>query len=88
MLDKLYVDDGLKVPEVWLFERGKLSIYNRKPKGGYTRVRRSRWLKDLDPKLIEKYAAFRDQEEAVLAFSEEVRKQRQRSKRPSRRHDA
>jgi Uma2 family endonuclease len=69
LLDKLAVYDGLAVPEVWLLEKGELRIFERRAKGGYRRARRSRFVPDLDPTLIERYVDAKDQDEAIHAFA-------------------
>jgi Uma2 family endonuclease len=69
LLDKLSVYDGLEVTEVWLFERGKLSVHRRKARGGYSTARRSTWFPELDPRLLERYAARIDQDAALHEFA-------------------
>ncbi len=82
LLDKLSLYDGLGIPEVWLFEAGKLSIYRRRSKGGYTKTRRSTFLAKLDPRLLERYAARTDHDAALHEFAARV------GKRPIRRSRA
>jgi Uma2 family endonuclease len=79
LLDKLHVYDGLEVPEVWLLEKGKLSIHRRKPKGGYTRARRSAFLPDLDPKLLERFLSRADETDAQEEFASIIRRTHKRS---------
>jgi Uma2 family endonuclease len=69
LLDKLLVYDGLEVPEVWLLEEGKLSIHRRKARGGYTRARRSAFLPDLDPRLLERFLTRADEVDAQKEFA-------------------
>jgi Uma2 family endonuclease len=72
LVDKLSVYDRFEVPEVWLFELGKLTIHRRKTKGGYAKARRSAYFPKLDPRLLERYAA-RDDDDARHEFAALVR---------------
>jgi Uma2 family endonuclease len=83
LLDKLHVYDGLEVPEVWLLEKGKLTIYRRKAKGGYEKVRRSVFVPNLDPRVLEQYATRTDQDAAIHEFAAHVKKER--APKPKRR---
>ncbi len=69
LVDKLVVYDGLEVAEVWLLERGKLSIHRRKAKGGYVKARRSGFFPKLDPKLIERYVDRAADDDAIHEFA-------------------
>lgn len=69
ILDKLYVYDGLEVPEVWLFRNGAFEVHLRRPEGGYASGERSRALPDLDLALVAKHAVMEDQDAAVHAFA-------------------
>ncbi|HEY2365538.1 MAG TPA: Uma2 family endonuclease [Polyangiaceae bacterium] len=81
LLDKLHVYDGLEVPEVWLLEQGKLFIHRRKARGGYVKARRSAFLPDLDPKLLERFLPVADEVEAQKDFATRVRGGRKKPRR-------
>lgn len=81
LLDKLHVYDGLEVPEVWLLEKGKLSIHRRKARGGYVKARRSAFLPGLDPKLLERFLPLADEVEAQKEFAARVRGGRTKPRR-------
>jgi Uma2 family endonuclease len=74
-LDKLDVYAGLEVPEVWLWEKGALTVHALGARG-YRRVKRSRFLPGLDPAELCRYAERTDQTEAVREFLEALRKNR------------
>lgn len=73
LLDKLRVYDGLAIAEVWLVENGTISIHKRKAKGGYARVRRSAFLPNLDPKLLERFMSRADHDAAIHEFADRVK---------------
>jgi Uma2 family endonuclease len=63
-LDKLAVYRGLAVPEVWVWQEGRLRFYTLGD-GGYRPAARSRFLPALDPRLIEECMAAPSQTEAL-----------------------
>jgi Uma2 family endonuclease len=81
LVDKLVVYDGLEVPEVWLLEEGKLSIYRRKPRGGYAKARRSASFPNLDPRLLERCSARADHDVALHEFAALVKKKAKKRRR-------
>jgi Uma2 family endonuclease len=68
LVDKLDVYDGLGVPEVWVFERGKFAIHTRRARAGYVRAAKSALLPDVDLALIERLAKKDDQLKALEAL--------------------
>jgi len=73
LLDKLRVYDGLEIAEVWLVENGAIAIHKRKAKRGYARARRSTFLPNLDPKLLERFMSRIDQDTAIHEFADRVK---------------
>ena len=55
---------GLEVPEVWFYDRGRLE-FHRLERGGYVPATHSMFLPDLDPALIAKCMEASTQTEAV-----------------------
>jgi Uma2 family endonuclease len=72
ILDKLYVYDGLAVPEVWLWKEGQFEVYRRLAEGGYERVERSTFLPALDLSLVARFVTREDQDVALREFAELV----------------
>jgi Uma2 family endonuclease len=81
ILDKLAVYDGFEIPEVWLLERSKLSVYRRKAKGGYSRSARSAFFPKLDLRALERFAARSDQDAALREFADLVMKKPKKKRR-------
>lgn len=79
LVDKLDVYDGFGVPEVWIFERGKFTLYRRRASSGYVRATKSALLPQLDLALIEKLAKKTDQLAALEALERAVVSARRRS---------
>lgn len=71
-LDRLAIYAELGAPEVWFWEKGKITIHGWSARG-YRERKRSRLLPGLDPALLAKYVAREDQHEAMKAFREEIR---------------
>ena len=74
-IDKLMVYQGLEVPEVWFFERGRLAFY-RLERGGYVAATHSALLPDFDPALIVRCMEASTQTEAVRQLRATLRSQR------------
>ena len=66
-IDKLEVYRGLEVPEVWVWQEGRLRFYTLGD-DGYRAAVRSRFLPALDPRLIEDCMAAASQTEALAAL--------------------
>ena len=64
LLDKLYVYQGLGVPEVWLFKDGAFELY-RLAEQGYQPIERSAVLPELDFGLVAELAVREDQHLAL-----------------------
>jgi Uma2 family endonuclease len=74
ILDKLYVYDGLEVPEVWLWKNGAFELYLRHGgEGGYGRIERSSLLPELDFALLASFVTREDQDVALHEFADAVR---------------
>lgn len=73
LLDKLRVYDGLGIAEVWLVERGTITIHRRRSRGGYVKARRSAFLPHLDPKLLERFLSRDDHVAAMREFADRVK---------------
>lgn len=73
LLDKLSVYAGLGVPEVWIWQGGRLAIHCLR-EDGYERVARSERLPDLDVAELERFAALDDQHDAVTSYREALRR--------------
>jgi Uma2 family endonuclease len=65
LLDKLAVYDGFGVPEVWIFEGGAFSLYQRRKRGGYDKVAKSTLLPRLDFDLLVRLATMKSQQAAL-----------------------
>ncbi len=70
-IDKLEVWHGLGVPEVWVFEAGRLVFFERQHQG-HREVPRSRFLPDLDPRLLEECMAAPSQNAALRLLRERL----------------
>ncbi len=66
-IDKLQAYERLQIPEVWFWEKGKLSIYVLQP-NGYQAVQQSAVLKDLDMELLTRCINFPNHLQAVKDF--------------------
>jgi len=66
-IDKLEVYRGLGVPEVWVWQEGRLRFYTLGD-DGYQSAVRSRFLPGLDPRLLEECMAAASQNEALTAL--------------------
>ena len=66
-LNKLEVYHPLGVPEVWMWEKGQLQVWVRRPKG-YVRAARSHLLPALDLKLLSKLSLLNDSHRASTAL--------------------
>ena len=73
LLDKLEVYRGLVVPEVWVWEGGRLRV-NVLRGGKYARARRSKLLPSLDLRLLESFVARADQTQAVREYRAALRR--------------
>lgn len=73
LVDKLDIYRGLEIPEVWVWEAGKFSIYHLQGEQ-YDRLTQSRLLPECDIELLAKYVQPESQFDAVLAYREELRK--------------
>jgi Uma2 family endonuclease len=74
LLDKLYVYDGLQIPEVWLWKDGAFHLYRRRAEGGYDPVDRSAFLPALDLSLVARFVMREDQDVALREFADAVSK--------------
>lgn len=72
-IDRLAIYEGLVVPEVWFWERGRFALYRLTP-GGYERRERSELLPGLDFALLATLVEQRDQTRAVRAFRDTLRR--------------
>jgi Uma2 family endonuclease len=72
-IDKLKVYSGLGVPEVWIWSRGKLQVYERRG-DAYAPRPRSAFLPELDLDLVAELVETRGQSAAVREFRERLRK--------------
>jgi Uma2 family endonuclease len=72
LLDKLYVYDGLKVPEVWLYKDRAFEIYRKRAEAGYDRLPRSAFLPELDFELVAGFVEREDQDAALREFAAQV----------------
>lgn len=73
-INKLEVYDRLEVPEVWFWERDRLTIHVRKPRGGYAKRSKSALFPTLDVETFSAHAADPDQPRAVRTFLAALRK--------------
>lgn len=72
MIDKLEVYRGLEVPEVWVWEEGRLTVWQRAD-DGYHAAERSRLLPDLDLAQLLTYVTPDDQTAATRAYRDALR---------------
>jgi len=68
-INKLEIYQRLRIPEVWFWEDGLLSVYCLK-NDSYIKVPRSTLLPDLNLDLLAKYARMADQYDAVTEYSQ------------------
>ncbi|WP_375495664.1 Uma2 family endonuclease [uncultured Nostoc sp.] len=68
-INKLEIYRRLRVPEVWFWEDGLLSVYCLQG-DSYIKVSKSTLLPDLDLDLLAKYARMSDQYDAVTEYSQ------------------
>ncbi|MEH1922053.1 Uma2 family endonuclease [Nostoc sp.] len=73
-INKLEIYRRLRVPEVWFWEDGLLSVYCLQG-DSYIKVSKSTLLPDLDLDLLAKYALMADQYDAVTEYSEIIAKE-------------
>jgi Uma2 family endonuclease len=73
-INKLEIYRRLRVPEVWFWEDGLLSVYCLQG-DSYIKVSKSTLLPDLDLDLLAKYARMADQYDAVTEYSEIIAKE-------------
>lgn len=71
-IDRLAVYEGLQVPEVWLWLKGRYHVYQLGPRG-YVAVPRSKFLPGLDLALVHRFVRREDQTAAVKEFRSVVR---------------
>ncbi len=71
-IDKLEIYQGLEVPEVWFFQRGKFSIFHLR-EHGYERIERSEFLPDLDLDVLLSFVNWQDQTQAVRTYQQALR---------------
>ena len=73
-IEKLQCYKRLKVPEVWFWKKGKLSLYRLRTseeagsEPGYEQITQSEFLPDLDLDLLVQHANMPDQYDAVQAY--------------------
>ncbi|MFQ4142559.1 Uma2 family endonuclease [Chlorogloeopsis sp. ULAP02] len=72
-INKLEIYRRLRIPEVWFWEDGLLSVYCLQG-DSYIKVTRSNLLPDLDLDLLAKYAQMADQYDAVTEYSQKITK--------------
>jgi Uma2 family endonuclease len=73
-IDKLRVWDRLEVPEVWMWEGGRLTVYRRGSEGGYTAAKKSKLLPTLDTALLARFVEIPNQLVAVKSYRSALRK--------------
>lgn len=73
MMDKLVVYAALGVPEVWVWEDGKLAVHVLRGRR-YARAARSTLLPSLDLALVTRFATYEDQTLAVKRFRAALRR--------------
>lgn len=71
-INKLHIYQRLKVPEVWFWEDGGLSVYCLRDID-YEKSTRSELLPELDLELLAKYSRMADQYDAVNEFTNVIR---------------
>lgn len=72
LVDKLEIYRGLGIPEVWVWEAGKFSLYHLWSTH-YEQITTSELLPQLDIALLAEYVRPDDQFDAVMAFRDRVR---------------
>lgn len=72
-LAKLEVWSRLEVPEVWVWADGNVMVYSRKPRGGYSRGKRSKLLPKLDLSLLMNFVLIPNQLVAVKSYRAALR---------------
>jgi len=72
-INKLEIYQRLRVPEVWFWEDGLLSVYCLQG-DSYIKVSKSTLLPDLDLDLLAQYARMADQYDAVTEYSQIIAK--------------
>ncbi len=82
-LDKLPIYRALGVGEVWIFERGTLSVHVL-GRGGYRAAKRSRLLPALDVRALGRHANMLDQHAAVKSFRDALRTKRKTKRKLKR----
>ncbi len=70
---KLLGYQTLKVPEVWFWKNGKLSLYDLKP-DGYQETDQSKFLPDLDLTMLVRCLNISDQYDAIAQFRQAIKK--------------
>ena len=73
-INKLQVYKRLRIPEVWFWEDGVLSVYCLQQEE-YEKVRKSSLLPDLDLELLAQFSRMADQYDAVNEFTQVIREQ-------------
>ncbi len=73
-INKLEIYQRLRIPEVWFWEDGLLSVYCLQG-DSYIKVTRSTLLPDLNLDLLAKYARMADQYDAVTEYSQIITKE-------------
>ena len=71
-IDKLATYRRFRVPEVWLWRKGKLEIHCLNRSGVYERVQKSRLLPRLDVSLLERCVGIRSWQQARRIFRERL----------------
>ena len=74
-IDKLEIYRGLGIPEVWVWENDRFSVYHLRSSTEYDLVENSELLPELDVSLIASYVRPAEQFDAVMAFRETIRQQ-------------
>lgn len=67
-INKLEIYKRLRIPEVWFWEDGLLSVYSLQD-NEYTKVNKSALLPDLDLDLLARYSRMADQYDAIEEYS-------------------
>lgn len=70
-LDIFSIYQGLGVLEVWLWRKGKLSIYRLREQG-YEEISQSEFLPELDLEILSRYINYSDQYDAVIEFRKAI----------------
>jgi len=72
-IDKLEVYRGLEIPEVWIWEADRMTIWRLGKAGRYHSVKRSRFLPGLDVEQLLSFVRPDDQTGAVRAYRDALR---------------